>query len=158
VRTRRGIWRYSSVAVAAALQALASNDSARAGPALERLNRPVENTPLEPLSPGVRANARQRAEAARQVPPWLVARACRQHATTDDLRAMADRLSSRALEAARRQNDNQALLAMLREQGELALSHGDRKAAEAAWSRMLETVLPAVPTRSRVQRPSRTVP
>ncbi len=70
----------------------------------------------------------------------------RRRATCD---ATADRLAARAIEAARRQADNLVLLAMLREQGELALAHGDPKAAEAAWGRMLEMVLPAQPARAR---------
>ena len=45
-------------------------------PALARSNALVEKSPLEPLDNGARANARQRAEAARQIPLWLVARAC----------------------------------------------------------------------------------
>ena len=65
-----------SVAIATALHALASADSSRALPALERLNALVEKSPLEPLPPGTRPNARQRTEAARQLPLWLVARAC----------------------------------------------------------------------------------
>ena len=141
-----------SIAIAIALKALASGDSKQIAPALDGLNRLVEQTPLEPLPPGGRANARQRAEAARQVPLWLVARACGKASGSSDLRVTADGLAARAIEAARRQADNQALLAMLREQGELALAHGDPKAAEAAWGRMLEMILPAEPARARRNR------
>ena len=113
-----------SIAIAIALKALASGDSKQIAPALDGLNRLVEQTPLEPLPPGGRANARQRAEAARQVPLWLVARACA--AIRRERPARHGRPTGRAaIEAARRQADNLVLLAMLREQGELALTHGD---------------------------------
>jgi tetratricopeptide (TPR) repeat protein len=138
-----------AIAIAIALKALASGDSKQIAPALDGLNRLVEQTPLEPLPPGGRANARQRAEAARQVPLWLVARACGKAADASGVRVAADRLAARAIEAARRQADNLALLAMLREQGELALADGDAKGAEAAWGRMLEMILPAEPARPR---------
>ncbi len=65
-----------SVSIAMALAALATSDPRRIEPALAQLSALVEQTPLEPLSPGTRANARQRTEAARQVPLWLVARVC----------------------------------------------------------------------------------
>ncbi len=68
-----------SVAIAEALVALSAGEAKLMEPALARLNELVEKTPLEPLESGTRANARQRAEAARQVPLWLVARACWKH-------------------------------------------------------------------------------
>ncbi len=144
-----------SVAIAATLRRIASGESSQAGPALERLDRLVEKTPLEPLPPGGRANARQRAEAARQVPLWLVASACnrRPDAATD--RAIAERLSARALEAARRQADNLTLLAMVREQGEIAMARGDRKGAEASWGRLLDLIMPAPPAQTRRAQPGR---
>ncbi len=143
-----------SIAIAAALRAMASGESSRVGPALERLDRLVERTPLESLPPVGRANARQRAEAARQVPLWLVARACEKRPDAAAHRAIAGRLSARALEAARRQADNLIMLAMVREQGELALARGDRKGAEAAWGRMLDLVMPAPSARARRPRPA----
>ncbi len=143
-----------SVAIVSALRALASGESSRVDTALVRLDRLVERTPLESLPPGGRANARQRAEAARQVPLWLVARACEKRPDAATRRAIADRLSARALEAARRQADNLIMLAMVREQGELALARGDRKGAEAAWGRMLDLVMPAPSARARRPRPA----
>ena len=147
-----------SVAIAATLKAMASGESSQAGPALERLDRLVERTPLEPLPPGGRANARQRAEAARQVPLWLVARACNRRPDAASYRAIAERLSARALEAARRQADNLALLAMVREQGEIAMARGDRKAAEASWGRLLDLIMPAPTARTRRAQPVRGQP
>jgi tetratricopeptide (TPR) repeat protein len=147
-----------SIAISIALKALASGDAKQIAPALESLDRLVEQTPLEALPPGGRANARQRVEAARQVPLWLVARACGNASGASDLHATADRLAARAIEAARRQADNLVLLAMFREQGELALAHGDTKGAEAAWGRMLEMVIPAESARTRQARPGSTTP
>ena len=46
------------------------------------------------------------------------------------------------------------MLAMVREQGELALARGDRKGAEAAWGRMLDLVMPAPSARARRPRPA----
>ncbi len=91
-----------SIATAIALKALASGDAKQIAPALEGLDRLVEQTPLEPLPPGGRANARQRTEAARQLPLWLVARACATQSGGIDLRAASGRLAARAIEAARR--------------------------------------------------------
>ncbi|MFI5456257.1 MAG: DUF1583 domain-containing protein [Isosphaerales bacterium] len=141
-----------SVAVAEALLAIGSGDSKKIEPALGRLNRLVDKTPLEPLSEGVRANSRQRAEAARQVPLWLVARACWKQNGPVNLPFIAGKLAARAQEAARRQTENQTLMAMLREQGELALARGDRAAAEAAWGRMLEIVVE--PPGRKIKKPA----
>ena len=83
---------------------LSDSDSRRIEPALERLNELVERSPLEPMAPGVRANARQRTEAARQLPLWLVARACEKQSSAA-VRELGERLGARALEAARRQSE-----------------------------------------------------
>ena len=61
-----------SVQIASTLLALAEGKTE----AIERLTRLVEQTPLDDLPGGSRANARQRAEAAKQLGLWLVARAC----------------------------------------------------------------------------------
>ena len=132
--------------------ALSSGDAKRIEPALDRLNQLVEKTPLEPLADGVKANARQRAVAARQVPLWLVARACWKQKDALNLRKIGDKLAARAEDAAGRQSENQTLMAMLREQGQMALERGDRRAAEAAWSRMLTLVV--APAESKIKKPS----
>ena len=54
-----------------------------------------------------------------------------------------------ALEAARRQSEPGWLLAMLREQGELAFENRDRAAAEALWGRMLNLVITPDQAKSR---------
>ena len=120
-------------------------------PAIARLDKLVENTPLETLEPGERANARQRALAARQVPLWLVARACSLQ-KDEKLQKLAPPLGERALEAARRQIDNTFYLAMMRERGELALARGDKNAAAAEWGKMLEIVV--TPARGKSKKPA----
>ncbi len=141
-----------SVAICLALRAQATHDAGRIHAALEQLDVLVEKTPLEPLAAGVRANARERAVAARQIPLWLVARECRRQASPSYVLAIGDRLATRALEAAGRQDDRVWLLAMLREQGELALDRNDKNGAAAAWSRMLELVI--TPPEARARRPA----
>lgn len=146
-----------SLAIAEALVALGLPDSSRIDPALHRLEVVIEKTPLEPLPTGARANSRQRAHAARQIPLWLVARACRQRdPSSKALRESADRLEARAFEAARRQADNIMLMAMYREQGERALAAGDRREAEAVWTRMLETIVS--PPKRRAAKPDEATP
>jgi hypothetical protein len=139
-----------SVAVVVALQSLATNDPRRIEPAVARLSDLVEKSPLERLPASTRANARQRTEAARLIPLWLVARACRRQ-TSAAIREAGNRFAARAIEAAGRQNDSRWTLAMLREQGQVALDHHDHAQAEAAWSRMLNMVLTPAPV--RIQRP-----
>ena len=142
-----------SVAISAALLALAANDPGRVQSALEQLAALVEKTPIERLADGVRANAREREEAARQIPLWLVARACRKQANASaKTQAYADRFAARAVEAARRQEDRVWLLAMMREQGQLAFERNDRAGAAAVWSRMLDLVV--TPPQVRARRPA----
>ena len=142
-----------SVAIATALRRWPRTN--RAGSArLERLDKLVERTPLEPLPPAGRANARQRAEAARQVPLWLVARAARSAATRRLTAPSQDAFRPAPSRPPAAQADNLTMLAMVREQGERALASGDRKGAEAAWGRMLDLVMPAAPARTRRPRPA----
>ena len=131
-----------SVAVTAALSALSDHDSSQIEPALKRLLEVADKLGLEPLSEGQRANSRQRLAAARLLPIWLAARAAGKHKDAARFQDLAGRLAEIALEAARRQSDNLVLLAMRREQGELALKQGDRVHALASWSRMLDAVIP----------------
>ena len=93
-----------SVAIVVALRALASDDSQRIAPALERLNELVKKSTLEPLPAGTRPNARQRTDAARQLPLWFVARACERQSSAA-VRELSNQLAAQALEAARRQSD-----------------------------------------------------
>jgi tetratricopeptide (TPR) repeat protein len=127
-----------SVYIASALAAFAEGKSEQTTAALADLTRVVEETPLEELAAGARANARQRAEAARQLGLWLVAKECNKQTS---LRATCDRLGTRALAAARRQADSVYALAILREWGQMALENGDRQTAEKHWTEMLDLVL-----------------
>ena len=110
----------------------------------------VDKTPLDSLAAGLKANARERAQAAEQIPLWLVARAARRQANPA-VRAFGDKFAVRALEAARRQDDRVWMLAMMREQGELAFDVQDRAGAAAVWSRMLDLVV--TPPESKARRP-----
>ena len=118
-----------SVRIAAALAALAGGDPGRSREALDALGVVVDRTPLESLPERAHANTRQRAEAARQVPLWLVARACWKQKAWQEY---GDRFAARAIEAARRQADNRWMLAMLRERGQSALDRGDSPRGSSA--------------------------
>ena len=85
-----------SVAIADASSRSVRRDAERIEPALERLLGLIEQSPLEPLAGAARANARQRAEAARQVPLWLVARACWKQKVAPKPAGAADKLATRA--------------------------------------------------------------
>jgi hypothetical protein len=126
------------VLIASALVALAIDDDTELRAALDELHGFLKQHPLENLPAKARPNSRQRNEALRQVPVWLVARACWKR---DALRSDGDLLAEVALEAARRQGDSRWLFAMLRERGALALEKNDQKAAEAAWSAILDQIL-----------------
>jgi predicted Zn-dependent protease len=142
------------LAICEALRALSGNDRALLAPAVARLVELITKTPLETLEAGEHANARQRAQAARQIPLWLVARACWNQKDGKGDAKLAEMMAARALEAARRQTDNTFYLAMIREQGERALENGDRAAALAAWHRMLEIVVSS--SQTKVKKPART--
>jgi tetratricopeptide (TPR) repeat protein len=135
----------AAVLVAAASGPGAAEDQTLAA-AATRLLAVVEKAPLDDLSSGSRANARQRAEAARRLGLWLAARACW---TRDVTREAGDRLAAHALEAARRQPDALWALAMLREWGQAALDRGDRAGAERLWTQMLDQALAVSPAASK---------
>src|SRR5262249_49445214 len=101
-KLRAGHPKDIAVAVATTLAALATGKLDEFDAELARLVQLAEETPLEPLPPGARANARQRADAAKQLGLWLVAREC---ASRDAHRATGEILADRAIEAARRQAD-----------------------------------------------------
>ena len=86
-----------SVQTLAALGELIDGKADRIAAALDRLERLVERTPLEPLAEGVRPNARVRAAAERQVGLWLVARAC---LLTDSYAARGEKLADRSIDRA----------------------------------------------------------
>ncbi len=128
-----------SVQIAAAVAALAQNKPERIDLALARLCKLMETTPLETLSGKKKANARQRAEAVKQIGLWFVAKACLKN---DRLRPIGEQSAARAIAAAHRQLDPLQAQIMLREWGQADLDRGDRKAAESRWAELLEGVLP----------------
>ncbi len=130
--------RDPSVALARGLAALAARPAAEASAIVEALARQVESTPLEPLAPGERANARQRREAAAQLGFWVLAREVARVAGGAE---PARILAARAMEAASRQAETGWSEAMHLEAGRDALARGDRAAAEASWGRMLDLAL-----------------
>jgi hypothetical protein len=127
-----------NVFVARVIVADAGSDRELRGEMLDQLARWVDGHSLDELDPSERPNARQRAQAALQLPIWLAARVALKERTTE---AIGEKLAARALLAARRQNDNIWALAMLRERGQLALDGGDRATAEQYWSQMLDLIL-----------------
>src|SRR5207248_2044643 len=90
-----------SVQTAAALAALADGSPDGIREAVDRLVKRVEATPLEPLPPNGKPNARQRAEALPQVPLWLVARECLRK-DREPFWAAGETLAARAAAAAKR--------------------------------------------------------
>ncbi len=129
-----------SVRITLAIAAFAEENQEAVAAELAKLTKVVDAAPIEPLPEGVKANARQRAMAARQLPLWIVARSCWKN---DSNRSVGDFLAERALEAAKRQTDNHWSLAMLREWGQAALARGDKTTAEKCFSKMLDLILPA---------------
>lgn len=122
----------------AAVFAVAGKEEPAREEALKRLHQVVEKTPLEELAEGKRPNARQRAEAERQMAVWLAAREC---LASERLRPVARQLAERAIAAADRQIDAQYARSMLFEWGQIAARNGDKQQAEEAWSRLLDKVL-----------------
>jgi hypothetical protein len=128
-----------SVQVIAALAALADSRADEFAEAAARLKKLTEESPLEALPEGARANSRQRNEAARWLGLWLVARECLKSPAQ---REVALKLADRSLEAARRQSDRKYALCMLREWGQIELAAQDKESADARWSAMVALVLP----------------
>lgn len=120
------------------LAALAFDDQKSTQTTLDAIEQSLQDRPLEELADGERANARQRAEAERYIALWLVARELFQHDTSLQV---ARRLEAAALEAARRQIEDDWYLAMLRELGQRAYEAEDRQQAQRVWAFMLEVIL-----------------
>jgi len=144
-----------SVRVVAALAAGPQGEPGGLAEAAARLSGLLDRTPLAPLKPEDRPDDRRRAEAAGQVGVWLVARECLRSGPT---REVGDALGHRALDAARRQVDPRLALAILREWGQIDADRGDRRAAEANWSRMIDLATaegsPAAPQNGKVPAPT----
>ncbi|MFV2069868.1 MAG: hypothetical protein ACC645_23125, partial [Pirellulales bacterium] len=105
--------------------------------ALTALVSVVEENPLEEVPEGRRPNSRQRREALQSVPLWLVAREC---LSDPSRREIGETLAARAVAGARRQVQNDHLVAILYDWGKRALADGDRQQAEQRWSDLLDLV------------------
>jgi len=102
--------------------------------AIQELLDLTQKLPLDDLG-DQKPNSRQRAKAAEQVPLWLAAR---ELLGQSELREAGQLLADRALEAARRQSDNEQLAAILYEWGRLAARDGNKAAAETRWKELVD--------------------
>jgi tetratricopeptide (TPR) repeat protein len=132
-----------SVLSAAALAAFAEGKPEGIREAVDRLTAALEATPLEPVPPNKKPNARQRAEAQAQVVLWLVARECLgKEKDRAPYRDAGETLARRAVLAAKRLDDTLVATSILREWGQLELDRGDKAKAEAHWAEILEWLKP----------------
>ncbi|MCA9175369.1 MAG: DUF1583 domain-containing protein [Planctomycetales bacterium] len=113
--------------------------------AVETLLKLASSSELEPIAEGRRPNTRQRKEAARLIPLWLVARHCLKNGQLD----AGDRLGHLAILGAERQVDNKVLLTILTEWGQIALDTGNRELAEQKWTELLEAATKRPQARKR---------
>jgi hypothetical protein len=143
-----------SVQIAASLGALADEKPEVIVAAVERLEKLADSIPLEELPAGTKANARQRVQAASQMGLWLVARECLAKKDLKNLQTAGQKLAQRSVQAAKRQLEPLYALAILREWGQIELDRGDKKAAEARWSEMLELLLPAPAKKATAENPA----
>ena len=142
-----------SVQTAVALAAFAEDKPASIREAVDRLVKLVESTPLEPLPPSGKANARQRAEALAQVSLWLAARECLAKDREPYWQA-GEKLAAPRVAAAKRQQDLFLAMAILREWGQMELDLGNKAKAEERWNELLELTVPK-PACERRRRPRR---
>ncbi len=117
---------------------------------LRALLAALESQPLETIKTGRRPNSRQRREALAQVPLWLIAREC---LAAKERQEIGEAFAARALQAARRQIDNQHTAAILHEWANNALERNDRPQAEAKWAELLAV---AAQSGAKSKTPSKT--
>jgi tetratricopeptide (TPR) repeat protein len=127
-----------SVQMVATYFALKGSEPAKKKASLEALIQRVEQAPLDALSAGERPNSRQRAQAASQVPLWLIARECLGYA---EHREIGHKLAQRAITAAQRQTDPSQLTSILYEHGRLSLSSDERAVAAQQWNDLIDLAL-----------------
>jgi tetratricopeptide (TPR) repeat protein len=126
--------------------------------AIQDLTDLTQKSPLDDLG-GQKPTSRQRAKAAEQVPLWLAAR---EFLGQSELREAGQMLADRALEAARRQTDNDQLAPILYEWGRLAARDGDKAAAEERWKELIQIAVvqqrkaPAAPRPTATSQRGRT--
>jgi tetratricopeptide (TPR) repeat protein len=143
-----------SVNITAAVASFTDPNPEPANAAVARLRGLIERAPLEDLK-GARANSRQRADAARRIGAWLVARECWKR---ESMREAGDALAASALDAAKRLTDPLWGLVMLREWGQVLLDRGDRAGAERLWGEILDQVLANPSARQQTAHDQRALP
>lgn len=127
-----------SVLIAIGLLAAADSHPATLEQAAEQLDKWLTVHPLTAATPRTAADVSQDEAAERQLPVWLIARECWKR---PELRAVAQRLSARAVEAARLQTNKEYLWAIMNESASVAWEAGDKAAAEAGWTETLGMIL-----------------
>lgn len=140
-----------SLRAAAALLELVDDEAPLAAKtaALQTLATRLQTAPAEPQKAA--------APGADQLALWVVARLALRH-PTPEVRTFGADLARRALQAAQRHPDRMWLLAMLREQGQLAADAGDKAAAERFWGEMLDEILTPARTAPAARKTSATRP
>ncbi|MDB5339573.1 MAG: tetratricopeptide repeat protein [Planctomycetaceae bacterium] len=127
-----------SVLIAIGLLAAGDSQPATLQHAAEQLDQWLTAHPLATATPQKPTDFSPDEAAERQLPVWLIARECWKR---PELRAIAQRLSARAVEAARLQADKKYLWGVLNEGATLAWDAGDKATAEAGWSETLSLIL-----------------
>ncbi|HEV8062836.1 MAG TPA: hypothetical protein VGP68_23355, partial [Gemmataceae bacterium] len=130
-----------SVQTASALMAFVEGRPEDIRRAVDRLINLVDSTSLEPLPANGKANARQRAEAALQIPLWLVARECLAK-DQEMFWPQGEKLANRAAAAAKRQTNLLFATTIFGEWSRLDLERGDKAKAEADLNELLELAVP----------------
>ena len=111
------------------------NSSDDAAQAVKNLLVLASDYRLEDIPEGRRPNSRQRREAAKLIPLWLVAQAC---IGKPDLHQDGMKLAEISQAAAARQLGIKDSSAVLYHWGKVLLNAGYKEAAEARWSELLE--------------------
>ncbi|MGC1272146.1 MAG: DUF1581 domain-containing protein, partial [Planctomycetaceae bacterium] len=127
----------ASVQVVAALVAFQKGDLAAANAACEKALAAASVESDAALKAGDKGQSDRMSPAALGL--WIVAREAAKH---DETRPLAVQLAAKAVAASREMSDRRWTMAMLLERGAVAFEGGDRKAAEAAWSELLDLILP----------------
>ena len=127
-----------SLLILSSLVSLDQSTPSDVEPSLRALSTWLDRHPLEPIAPGQRATSRQQSAARPQVALWLVARRL---IGEGDSQRLSERFATRAFESAGRLADSAWTLAILREQGQMALDRGNRTVAESKWRDLLNQIL-----------------
>jgi predicted Zn-dependent protease len=126
------------VAIAHSIFALAKLPESEQKTVLARLEKIVDESPLEELPSGKRPNARQRAAAKPQMALWLVAKDL---LDKPDRQSLGAKLAERAMASAQRQTSDTLSQGLTFELAAAAAKRGDLSAAEAAYRRLIESAI-----------------